>query len=217
MENNSYLTSNKTNLIKLIYWALASLLFVAGVIFFYWQNSDSGIGGKIALPKLIWLADALWFWYFLPILIGIDSRISPNLRWAYWIFFGNMVLRAIAELWMMYVSHNWHPYWGISHDVFSVILILGLLFRTQSKTELDNNIDFNFKITGLMFLIESYFAWYMLKNVKVESGPVYFVPGNGQHLAIMIVTWIVVIALTIQQFFFYKKWFNKVRSDRFSD
>lgn len=208
MQDNSYLTSNRTNLVKLLYWAIASVLFLAGVVFFSWQNSDGGIGGKIALPKLIWLADALWFWYFLPILIGIDSRISQSLRWVYGIFWGNMVLRAIAELLMMYVSQNWHPYWGISHDVFSLILILGLLLKAQPKTELDKNIDLNFKVTGLMFIIESYFAWYMLNNVKSDGGPVYFVPGDGQYLGVLLITWVVVIALTVQQIFLYQKWFN---------
>lgn len=208
MQNNSFLISNRTNLIKLLYWAIASLLFVAGVIFFSWQNSDGGIGGKIALPKLIWLADALWFWYFLPILIGIDSRISQSLRQVYWIFFGNMVLRAIAELWMMYVTQNWHPYWGISHDVFSAVLIFGLLFKAQPKTELDKNIDFNFKVAGLMFFIEICFAWYMLNNVKSDGWPVYFVPGDAQYFGVLAITWVVVIALAIQQIFLYKRWFS---------
>ena len=65
---------------------------------------------------------------------------------------------------------------------------------------------FNFKVMGAMFLIESYFAWYMLTHVKSDSGLVYFVPGNSEYIGIMVLTWIVVINLTIQQIMFARKW-----------
>ncbi len=287
-------TSNRR--LQFAYCLIILSLGVSGAVFYYFQNHSHGLGGSIALPKLLWLSYALWFWYFLPVLIASDRRLSRQLRQVYWVFWLNMVLRAIAELWMMYVSRNWHPYYGIGHDLFSALLIFALLFREEGdtisrlednrspqpplergantklqsnvvdgdggedgggredgedgegeeggeggvvfspsspspphpvgllslnatrykketlergakkETLLDEAVRFNFRIMGVMFWIEAYFAWYMLRNVHSESGPVYFVPGSHEHLGIMLVTWVVVIGLTIQQFVFARKW-----------
>jgi hypothetical protein len=207
---NSVETAGLTSALKLAYWLIVASLIATGCAFYYWQNSGQALGGSIALPKLFWLAYALWFWYFLPLLIVADQRICPQIRQNYWIFWVNMALRAIAELWMMYISKNWHPYWGIGHDIFSAILIGILGLKVESNIPLDRQVKFNLKIMGLMFLLETVFATYMLLRVaSPDGGSVYFVPGSSQHLVIMAITWTAVIALSIQQILFYQKWTEK--------
>lgn len=202
--HDSLSTSNRR--LQLTYYLILIALGVSGAAFYYVQNHSHGLGGGIALPKVLWLGYALWFWYFLPLLITTDNRLSSQLRQVYWVFWLNMVLRAVAELWMMYVGRNWHPYYGIGHDLFSALLIFALLFKTEADTQMDKTVRFNFRVMGVMFWIESYFAWYMLQNVHSDNGPVYFVPGSHEYLGIMLVTWVVVIGLTIQQFVFARKW-----------
>lgn len=215
--------------LQLSYYLILLGLGVSGVVFYYFQNHWHGLGGSIALPKVLWLGYALWFWYFLPLMIGSDTRISSNLRRLYWILWLNMVFRAIAELGMMYVGRNWHPYYGISHDLFSALLIFVLLFKEKAgvfaqtegerefnshllltlsslETPIDKAVRFNFRVMGVMFWIEASFAWYMVQHVHSDKGLVYFVPGNHEHLGIMLVTWVVVIGLTIQQFVFARQW-----------
>jgi hypothetical protein len=223
MQSNSTSLFSPPSWLKWAYWLIIVGLGVSGGILYYLQNFAHGLGGGMAFPKLLWLAYALWFWYFLPLLIGCDSRFGSQVRRVYGIFWVNMAVRAVAELWMMYVSHNWHPYWGISHDVFSFLVIWVLLFQANARMpptpqslslgekgergKLDSIASFNFKVMGLMLLVESYFAWYMLNNVRSADGsPVYFVPANGEHLGIMAVTWGAVMILTAQQFFFARKW-----------
>ena len=194
--------------LKRIYWLIIIGLSLSACVFYYFQNHGSGLGGKIALPKLIWLAYALWFWYFLPLLIRFDLRVNLKLKRGYWLFWLNMLLRAIVELYMMYFSKNWHPHWGIAHNLFSALLILVLLRKIKVKNSLDGIVYFNFQVMGLLFLIESYFAWYMLNHVRGESA-VYFVPDRAQHAGIIILTWILISILTVQQLIFARQWLYK--------
>jgi hypothetical protein len=193
-------------MLKFSYYLIIITLTASGAIFYYFQNYHHGLGGSIALPKVIWLGYALWYWYFLPLLIGLDNRISTPWQRLYWVVWFNMILRAILELWMMYFSHNWHPYYGIGHDLFSTFLIFGLLLTEKAETNLDKAVYFNFRIMGVMFLIEAYFAYYMLRNVHSHTGAVYFVPSNPEHQGIMLITWLVIVALTTQQVIFAQKW-----------
>ncbi|MEB3358600.1 MAG: hypothetical protein VKK04_17875 [Synechococcales bacterium] len=199
-------------ILRWAYCLLIAFLVISGAIFYHQQNSGDAIGGTIALPKLLWLATALWFWYALPPLLAADRRLSHPLRLAYGIVWGNMVLRAIAELWMMYGSHAWHPYWGISHDAFSAVLIGGLLLwvkgRSPHFSSLETSFYQNLMVTGGMFLVEIYFAGYMLRNVHLGSNPVYFVPGESQYAGILIATWVVVVCLSVQQVIVGRRWWT---------
>ncbi|MBE9198498.1 MULTISPECIES: hypothetical protein [unclassified Nodularia (in: cyanobacteria)] len=193
-------------MLKPLYYLIIIALTTSGTIFYNFQNSHHGLGGSIALPKIFWLGYALWFWYFLPLLIAIDSRISHKWRRLYWIVWCNMALRAVVELGMMYFGHNWHPYYGIAHDLFSAVLILGLIFTATTQTDIDQAVSWNFRIMGVMFLIEAYFAYYMLTNVHSDTGAVYFVPGKPEYQGIMLITWLVILALTVQQIILARKW-----------
>ena len=199
--NSVNLLSPKQSL-RVAYKTILIMLIASGGLFYYWQNYAGGLGGKIALPKLFWLACALWFWYFLPLLVGLDVRIGRLLRRVYWILLANMVLRAAIELWMMYLSQNWHPYWGIAHDLFSAVLILVLGLRLRPATPLDRAVRRNFQVSGWMFWLESYFAWYFFNAVHSSEQPIYFVPATAQHSGILWMTWLAVIALVLQQFRF---------------
>ncbi|MDB9374643.1 hypothetical protein [Nodularia sphaerocarpa] len=193
-------------MLKLLYYLIIITLTISGTIFYNFQNSHQGLGGAIALPKVFWLGYALWFWYFLPLLIGIDSRISSKWRQLYWIAWWNMAIRAVVELGMMYFAHNWHPYYGIAHDLFSAVLILGLIFTATTQTNIEQAVSGNFRIMGVMFVIEAYFAYYMLNNVHSDTGAVYFVPGKPEYQGIMLITWLVILVLTVQQIILARKW-----------
>lgn len=112
-----------------------------------------------------------------------------------------MLLRALVELWMMYVSTNWIPQYGIAHNFFTFFLNIGLLsyFKTKSKIKL------TFIFLTLLFLIESYFAFYMLKNIKSNSA-VYFVPNEATHENLLFLTLVVIMLCAIWQVYFLLNW-----------
>ena len=112
-----------------LYLSLA-LMSLAALLFFVMQNQSLLVGGEIAPAKLLWLFAAIFYWFVLPLLIVIDGRGSAAMRRIYAIFLANMCARALIELYMMYLSQNWHPYYGIGHDAFSILLILLLAAGT---------------------------------------------------------------------------------------
>jgi len=186
---------------KLFYSSIL-LLAGTGTIFYYLQNSSALPGGNIALPKLFWLSIAILCWYIIPAFLVSDHRLS-NLRWPLGIFLGNMVARGIAELFMMYGLNNWHPYYGIAHDMLSSLLCVILAFFSAARSKL---IAGYFSAMAILFIIEAGFASYMLMYIKPVDGPVYYVPSGEEHAAIMGVTTVVIIATTAYLFIFIKKW-----------
>jgi hypothetical protein len=179
-------------------------LVLAAAVFYSLQNSGALPGGQISAIKLAWLACAILFWYLLPGLMLMDGRMPRPARLASIVLLVGMLLRGVIELFMMYVTNNWHPWMGISHDILMFVLMIVVsmpLFR-----ELDRVYSGYFAVTTGMFIPEAGFAWYMLARATDPGVTVYFVSGDPRHDGIMIVTAICVIALFVYLVFFTKNW-----------
>ncbi len=104
----------------------------AGVVFYRRQNRPGRMGGRISKPKLLWLNWAVFVWLILTPLVALDASLSPALRMVFGGFAINMWLRGLVELYMMYVSKNWRPPYGIAHNLFSLVLLAGLLLANRA-------------------------------------------------------------------------------------
>lgn len=179
---------------KGFFLALAVLSIAAG-LFYPYQNSAQAVGGGIALPKLLWLSVVLLCWYVIPYLMFQDWRLHAA-RVLHGLFLGNMLLRALIELYMMYGSHNWHPYYGIAHDIFSAVFAVILAQRIRLAWTMARLQRSWFLVVAVMCIVEAGFAYYMLHNVSTHAGVIFFVPAGSGHELILYVTWAVLLALT---------------------
>jgi hypothetical protein len=179
-------------------------LVVAAAAFFALQNSGLLPGGQVAPVKLAWLACAILFWYLLPCLLLFDRRLSRATRVAVTILLANMLARAVVELFMMYVSKNWHPRLGIGHDLFSLVLMS--VVTVPVIRESGSLYASYLLVATAMFVPEALFAWYMLTNASVPGETVYFVPNDPVHNGIMFVTAGCVVALAVFLVSFAKRW-----------
>ena len=91
------------------------------------QNARGTRGGRISGPKVAWLFYAVFLWFLVCPLVALDAHVHPALRWVLGLFAGFMWLRGLAELYMLYVSKNWKPPYGVGHDVLCILLVLGSL------------------------------------------------------------------------------------------
>ena len=91
------------------------------------QNARGALGGRISGPKVAWLFYAVFLWFLVCPLVALDAHVHPALRTVLGLFAACMWLRGLAELYMLYVSKNWRPPYGVGHDVVCIVLVLGSL------------------------------------------------------------------------------------------
>ncbi|WP_257451502.1 hypothetical protein [Archangium lipolyticum] len=130
-------------LTRVLILALLCLSALLGFLFWRRQNARRSLGGRISPPKLAWLLYAIFLWFLLCPLVALDSAVHPELRRVLGAFGACMWVRGLAELYMLYVSHNWKPPYGIGHDVLSILLLLAGLswyqvHRTGTPSPLDS-------------------------------------------------------------------------------
>lgn len=108
--------------------ALAGLIALA--LRFYRRQKRGALGGGISAPKMAWLGLAVYLWFLACPLVALDDHVTPQLRWVLGAFALSMWIRGIAELYMLYVSKNWRPPYGVAHDVLCLAIVAGglLLF-----------------------------------------------------------------------------------------
>jgi hypothetical protein len=180
--------------------------------FYSLQNKLGVIGGKIALPKLVWLGYSIVMWIGLPLLIVFDPRVTLYLRYIFGFLFLSMALRGLVELWMLYVPKNWSPLYGIAHDWFCMI---GILFFTLlcwyngeiQASFLSITLTVHAAVSMLLFIPEIHFAKYMHQYFYTKGGDaIYFVPDEPKHKQILRITTGVDLFLTIYIPIFIFSW-----------
>jgi len=204
-------------LARAAYGAVAALAGTA--ILFYWlQNQYRPVGGDISWPKLFWLAYAILLWFILPALLAADRRLAPEWRKPFLVLALLMFARGVVEGWMLYVSLNWSPWYGIFHDA-ACALVLGFhafALVPGPRNPLERLMLAHLVITALMFAPEVYFAWYMQANFNTQGeSAIYFVPDDVRYADVLRVTTGVVLFLTAYFPFFLFHWLHGTpRSNR---
>jgi hypothetical protein len=196
-------------------WITLGLITTIGASatgFYLLQNRLGVIGGKIALPKLVWLGYSILMWIGLPLLIVFDPRVTPYLNYVFTFLFLSMATRGIVELWMLYGPKNWSPLYGIAHDWFCMIglFIFTLLawFAGESQTNLLTiTLTVHAVVTALLFIPEIHFAKYMHQYFHTKGGDaIYFVPDEPKHKQILRITAGVDLFLTVYIPLFLFSW-----------
>jgi hypothetical protein len=110
----------------------ALLVVMLGVWMYLGQRSGKRIGGASAPAKSVWLGYVVYLWFIAAPLLASDPAVNGGLRLTLGTFAANMWLRGIVELALLYGFKRWRPPYGICHDIFSIILIVGLVAGSWS-------------------------------------------------------------------------------------
>lgn len=158
------------------------VLAVVSIWFFYRQNYMHQIGGPISIPKLLWLDYALMAWFIFPFFIWRCSDVAPALRRIYRIHLLNWLFRGVIELWLLYGSVSWTPLYGITHDIFSILLLTGLIKRQNQPKDLPDRAAFHFLTSIRLSLVcEICFAW-LFRRARGGAVTLYFA-SHASHFA----------------------------------
>lgn len=179
----------------------------AAVAFYLAQNTLRPVGGEIAPAKLLWLAGAILMWGVLPWLLLADARLGMLLRRAFAVLAGLMLARAAVEGWMLYVTLNWSPWYGIAHDVACMATLLGLAARIAPASALERLARRHLYVSAAFFAPEIYFAGYMLAHFDTKGeAAIYFVPGHPDHAIVLWITTATVVCLAAYLAVFLHRW-----------
>jgi len=188
-------------------WTPVIAIFAAAPLFWWVQNHWQPVGGAMAFQKALWLADAVVLWIVLPLCIVRDMRIDAGVRRAFRALLILMALRAVIELWMLYVSLNWSPWYGIAHDLVCIAVLIAFLARFAAAAGRLWRI--HAVATATAFMPEIYFAWYMQHYFNTRGdAAVYFVPDEPAHAFALNVTSIAVVCFTTYIFVFIFRWLH---------
>jgi hypothetical protein len=95
------------------------------VRFYRRQNVPGTLGGPICFSKALWLHYTLYTWFlFLPYVLWRWPDAVPGQRAVWMALTGSMWARGVIEIYMLYVSKNWTPVIGISHDVATIVAMV---------------------------------------------------------------------------------------------
>lgn len=190
------------------YCAIA-LLAAAAAAFYLAQNTLQPVGGNISIVKLLWLAGAILLWGMLPLLLLADPRLGLRLRRAFAVLAALMLARAVVEGWMLYVTLDWSPWYGIAHDALCAVVLLALAARSYPRNALESTVRMHLWVTAAFFIPEMYFAWYMQAHfVTKGEAAVYFVPNEPAYADVLNATSVAVVCLIIYLPVFLWRWIS---------
>ena len=178
-----------------------------GLTMFKRQNREGRLGGPICKAKGFWLYYTIYNWFFiLPYSLFMlpDAPVSHR---AVWISFTlSMWIRGVAEMYMLFVSKNWTPVIGISHDIFTFFIMVGALFFTQPETYMAEPL-MTFYTTSLFvsICVETWYGYSFFQIMKGrtqgEDGLWYAHEGDPRFKRIILITtifnWILYSALIL--------------------
>jgi hypothetical protein len=142
-----------------------STILLISIAFFMYQNKEGRIGGKMAWCKLFWLDYTLITWFFLPLVFYYQGK-SGGVYTTIYALSISMWVRGIIELIMMYGTKNWTPPIGITHDIFTFLLVAVSLIMGP-HLEL---IELIFGGSLLLSLgLETYYAWGFYMIVRHQT------------------------------------------------
>jgi hypothetical protein len=174
--------------LKILMVVTGILMAVFSVGFYTRQRSGEQIGGSIAPAKALWLFYAMYVWFILTPIIAFEPKLSSAISTCLLSFAGFMWVRAFVELFMMYVSKNWKPPYGIAHNITSFVLLAGLSFTTgawsSAQTPLDHWALGLITVLLLCMVLETIYATVFHKVIgdhTTGDDAVWFAPANSPH------------------------------------
>lgn len=173
------------------------LILGAAILFQYFQNKETFVGGKISTPKSLWLSYTVVTWFFVP-LFFIKCILSNELTTLLTFHLISMWGRGLLELVMIYKLYNWSPRYGIAHSLGHAVIVGALLLFTPYPQLLIEKIVFiYFFFVILTLACEVTFAVLFYGIRPKEETKIYFASNAPQWQKVNQMTkWAVLLGLS---------------------
>ncbi|MFZ4713375.1 MAG: hypothetical protein ACOYL6_06675 [Bacteriovoracaceae bacterium] len=157
---------------KLLFLLLTIGSFILAVVLFIRQNKPGRLGGPICKAKAFWLHYTIYNWFFtLPFALYILPDAPSSHRAVWMTLTCSMWIRGLAEMYMLFVSKNWTPIIGISHDLLTILMMGFALLIGGVENYVTEPVLIIF--TASLFLSmcsETYYAYSFFQLMKGRTG-----------------------------------------------
>ena len=183
-------------------WIILAAETVFALWFFFRQNRSQtkAVGGPISVPKALWLAGAIFFWFFYPLIFLLDPQVSAPWKTVLALHLVSWWARGPLELVMIYRWVNWSPRYGITHDLFHILMVLtglgGALLADQGHPRLaDQRVLLLAVVLVTLVCAEALFARLFFAARGKGADLIYFADDSPRYRLINFLTWVFVIEM----------------------
>ena len=178
-----------SSLTQLLLPVTLGITALIGLVFYVLQNRQRSMGGAISAPKALWLTYAIYAWFIATPILALDAALDPTLALTLQVFAVSMWVRGLVELYMLYVSKNWIPPYGIAHDLLSLLFVgTGLVLSLQGNLDWTSTVTLAsvgwLSMLLLSLMCETYYALHFHEAVKGKTTGdegVWFADQESQH------------------------------------
>ena len=172
-----------------LYGAIGILLVIS-LIFLLMQNSTHAVGGHISLPKALWLDWTLTTFYVVPFFLWKNPALCLAIRSLFGWLLLSFLLRGVAELVVIYATHNWRCVYGISHNALTLALAAFLFLRLPRRLLTADRRAAGFLLIYVTTLVfESINAWLFSLLANPANG-IYFAADTPHFAFVNQLTWV---------------------------
>lgn len=190
--------------------------FGVAAVMYKRQNTPGKLGGPISLAKAFWLHYTILTWFFiLPAALLMLEEAPVSHRNVWLTLTVSMWIRGVVELYMLFVSKNWTPYIGISHDVITLAAMVGALLISGTSRFSTEPVLLIFTVSIFLSLCtEIYYAYSFFQIMKGrtqgDDGLWYAHEEDPRFKRVILVTTIFNYILFAALATFYLKYFIKI-------
>lgn len=125
------------------------------------------MGGLISSAKALWLYWTVSVWFFILPLLLYFWHWPPGVKLPILFLTSSMWIRGILEVYMLFVSKNWIPPFGITHNLFTFVGMIILLLLNFESLRAASFSSILFMLTMMIsLLVETHYAKAFFTIVK---------------------------------------------------
>lgn len=153
-----------------IFLIISALVATFAVFMHFKQNSGKKLGGEISPAKSFWLFYCIYSWLIFIPFICFTQKI-PEPYQTTWIAFSIWFwIRGVIEMFMMFVTKNWTPPIGITHNISCFLLLVFLPFFIEGYLQSINSPFMIYHLSLILSIImETYYAFTFWKIVGEKT------------------------------------------------
>ncbi len=112
----------------IIFFALLIITALITAYYYFNQNKQKSIGGKISSAKAFWLGYALFNYFVLPVFLFFFFEHSL-FNQVLWLIICLFYFRMLFQSYLMFISKNWIPNYGMFYNILSILVISYALIK----------------------------------------------------------------------------------------